>query len=132
MNKLFNILAIFLICLSCSSNQKLTERKNPFHIAFVMGDEEYRSEESMPMLAEILKRELGAEISLCYAMDENGYVKPNRNDHIDNLHTLANADLVVFFTRFRALPDNQLKMITDYVESGKPIVGFRTSTHMFL
>ena len=33
--------------------------------------------------------------------------------------------------RFRALPDDQLELILDYVNSGKPIVGFRTSTHAF-
>jgi type 1 glutamine amidotransferase len=33
--------------------------------------------------------------------------------------------------RFRALPDEQLKLILDYVNSGKPIVGLRTSTHAF-
>ena len=36
------------------------------------------------------------------------------------------------FTRFRALPDEQLQRILRYVESGKPIVGLRTSTHAFL
>ena len=36
------------------------------------------------------------------------------------------------FTRFRALPDEQLQRILQYVESGKPIVGLRTSTHAFL
>ena len=36
------------------------------------------------------------------------------------------------FTRFRALPEDQLQRILRYVESGKPIVGLRTSTHAFL
>jgi type 1 glutamine amidotransferase len=39
---------------------------------------------------------------------------------------------MVMFTRFRALPDDELKFITDYAESGKPMIGFRTSTHAFL
>ena len=38
---------------------------------------------------------------------------------------------MVVFTRWRELPKHQAKMITDYAESGKPIVGFRTATHTF-
>ena len=38
---------------------------------------------------------------------------------------------MVMFTRFRALPDAELNRILAYVKSGKPIVGFRTSTHAF-
>ena len=41
------------------------------------------------------------------------------------------ADLMVIFTRFRDLPDEQMKHIVDYVESGKPIIGLRTATHAF-
>lgn len=106
--------------------------QNPPHIAFVVGDEEYRSEESMPMLAEILHRELGAKISMCYSISNEGFIDPNRLDYIDNLEVLKEADLMVLFTRFRALPKEQVELITQFAESGKPMVGFRTSTHAFL
>ena len=36
-----------------------------------------------------------------------------------------------FYARFLTLPDEQLKWLTDYLEAGKPMVGFRTSTHAF-
>jgi type 1 glutamine amidotransferase len=108
-----------------------SQKKTP-HIVFVIGDEEYRSEESMPMLGEILHRELGAKISLCYSVNEEGIIDPNRVDNIEGLEALKTADLMVVFTRFRALPPNQAKMITDYAESGHPMVGFRTATHTFM
>jgi type 1 glutamine amidotransferase len=38
---------------------------------------------------------------------------------------------MVILTRFRDLPDDQMKHIVDYVESGRPIVGLRTATHAF-
>ena len=38
---------------------------------------------------------------------------------------------MIIFTRFRNLPDEQMKHIVDYVESGKPIIGLRTATHAF-
>ena len=36
------------------------------HVVFVTGDDEYRSEESMPMLAKILKRDYGFKVTVCY------------------------------------------------------------------
>ncbi|MEJ2005815.1 MAG: hypothetical protein P8X57_12855 [Cyclobacteriaceae bacterium] len=102
------------------------------HVVFVIGDEEYRSEESMPMLAEILEKELKVKTTLCFSVDSAGYIDPNRLDHIEGLEALEDADLMVMFTRFRALPTEEVRYILDYAESGKPIVGFRTSTHAFL
>ena len=101
------------------------------HIVFVTGDEEYRSEESMPMLARILERDYGMETTVLFATDEEGFIDPNRSDHIPGLAALDSADLMVLFTRFRALPDSQLQHILDYADSGRPMVGFRTSTHAF-
>ena len=100
---------VLVLLLSC-----VTKETYQPHIVFVIGDEEYRSEESMPMLAQILKRELNAKVSLCYSLDSLGFIDPNRSDHIEGLEALETADLMVMFTRFRALPDKQLKYITDY------------------
>lgn len=100
-------------------------------IVFVTGDEEYRSEESMPMLAKLAERELGARTRVLYAVDSAGYVNPNVNDNIPGLEVLDSADMMVAFLRWRALPADQAKYITDFAESGKPMVGFRTSTHTF-
>jgi hypothetical protein len=38
---------------------------------------------------------------------------------------------MIIFTRFRNLPDDQMKHVVDYVNSGKPIIGLRTATHAF-
>jgi type 1 glutamine amidotransferase/lysophospholipase L1-like esterase len=101
------------------------------HVVFVTGDEEYRSEESMPMLAEILEREFGLRTTVCYALDEQGQLDPERRDSIDGLEALDDADLLVLFTRFRQLPEEQLAHLRAYLERGGPLVGFRTSTHAF-
>ena len=102
------------------------------HIVFVTGDEEYRSEESMPMLARILKRDYGFRVTVLYALNDNGYIDPNVLDNIPGLAILEEADMMVLFTRFRALPDSQAHYILNFAESGKPMAGFRTSTHAFL
>jgi len=126
-------LIIVFALVGCTSTKKImpTETKSP-HVVFVVGDDEYRSEESMPMLARILKRELNANITMCYATDSLGFIDPNTSDNIEGLEALKTADLMIMFTRFRVLPNDQLKLIKDYAESGKPMVGFRTSTHAFL
>ena len=124
---------VTLILISCNDSQSTLDSttQDALHIVFVTGDDEYRSEESMPMLGKILKRELGAEISIAYSMTGE-FIDPNRTDNIEGLEALETADIMVMFTRFRALPDRQLKYITNFANSGKPMVGFRTATHAFL
>lgn len=122
------VLSILFLASSCS--RKIDFRSK--HIVFVSGEEEYRSEESFPMIARILERETGAKVSFCFSVDSSGYIDPNNTKHIAGLEKLKDADLMVIFARFRALPREELKYIQDYVESGKPILGLRTSTHSFL
>lgn len=102
------------------------------HIVLVSGDEEYRSEEALPMLARILAYRHGFRCTVLFAVDpESGEINPDDQTNIPGLHHLETADLMVIFTRFRELPDEQMKHIVDYVESGKPVVALRTSTHAF-
>lgn len=102
------------------------------HIVFVTGDEEYRSEESMPQLAKILTRHHGFRCTVLFAIDrKDGTIDPEQRDNIPGLEALDKADLMVIFTRFRDLPDEQMKPIVRYINSGKPIVGLRTATHAF-
>jgi hypothetical protein len=102
------------------------------HIVLVSGDEEYRSEEALPQLAKILSQHHGFKCTVLFAIDpETGEIDPNRNDNIPGLEALRDADLLVLFTRFRNLPDAQMKELADYIESGRPIVAMRTSTHAF-
>ncbi len=102
------------------------------HIVFLVGDEEYRSEDSMPQLAKILAVHHGFKCTVLFAINkETGEIDPQTLDNIPGLEALQKADLMVMFLRFRELPDDQMKHIIDYTNSGKPIVGLRTSTHAF-
>ena len=102
------------------------------HIVFLVGDEEYRSEDSMPQLAKILAVHHGFKCTVLFAINkQTGEIDPKTLDNIPGLKTLETADLMVMFLRFRELPDDQMKRIIDYTNSGKPIVGLRTSTHAF-
>jgi type 1 glutamine amidotransferase len=102
------------------------------HIVFLVGDEEYRSEDSMPQLAKILAVHHGFKCTVLFAVNkETGEIDPQTLDNIPGLEALETADLMVMFLRFRELPDDQMKHIIDYTNSGKPIIGLRTSTHAF-
>lgn len=107
------------------------EPRRQRHIVFVAGDEEYRSEESLPMLAGLTRRALGVRTTVCLPRAADGSVDPLRLDHVDNLRNLDSADLMVLYTRFRALPDDELQPIVDHAARGLPMVGFRTATHAF-
>lgn len=100
-------------------------------VVLVSGDEEYRSEETLPQLARILAKRHGFTCTVLFAIGEDGSIDPERRDNIPGLEALENADLLILFTRFRDLPDDQMKRLVDYIESGRPIIGLRTSTHAF-
>jgi Trehalose utilisation len=101
------------------------------HVVLVSGDEEYRSEEALPQLAKILAKRHGFDCTVLFAVDNDGIINPVRTDHIAGLDALAKADLMVILTRFRNLPDDEMKAIETYVDSGWPIVALRTATHAF-
>jgi hypothetical protein len=101
------------------------------HIVLVAGDEEYRSEEALPQLGKILALHHGFKCTVLFPIDpEDGTIHPNKSN-IPGLEALKTADLMILALRFRDLPDEQMKFIADYVESGKPIMGLRTATHSF-
>lgn len=102
------------------------------HIVLVSGDEEYRSEEGLPQLGKILSQHHGFQCTVLFAVDpETGAINPDVRDNIPGLEALQTADLMIIATRMRSLPDEQMRHVVEYVESGRPIIGLRTATHAF-
>ncbi len=103
------------------------------HIVLISGDEEYRSEEALPQLAKILSKRHGFKCTVLFAQDpaKPGIVNANYVENIPGLEALSTADMMVIFTRFRALPDDQMLHIENYLKSGRPVLGIRTATHAF-
>ena len=102
------------------------------HIVLVSGDEEYRSEEGLPQLGKILSQHHGFQCTVLFAIDpETGVINPDVRHNIPGLEALATADLMIIATRMRSLPDEQMRHVVEYVESGRPIIGLRTATHAF-
>lgn len=101
-------------------------------VVLISGDEEYRSEEALPQLGKILSRHHGFACTVLFAIDpKDGSINPEVVDNIPGLEVLRQADLMIIATRFRKLPDNQMREIDAYVHSGRPILGLRTATHAF-
>ena len=116
-------LLLTLFCLPLTAQRQ--------HIVLIAGDQEYRSEESIPALAKILAKR-GFECTVLYSTNrQTGEIDPSTIDNIPGLDVLREADLMVMFLRWLELPDEQMMQILDYTNAGKPIVALRTSTHPF-
>ncbi|MGH9613072.1 MAG: ThuA domain-containing protein [Bryobacteraceae bacterium] len=102
------------------------------HVVLVAGDDEYRSEEALPQLAKILALRHGFTCTVLFAISpKDGTIDPHEMRNIPGLEALRRADLLILLARFRDLPDDQMKYLADYIESGRPIIGIRTATHAF-
>ncbi len=100
------------------------------HIVLLAGDEEYRSEEAMPMLGKLLSQRHGFKCTVIFSVSD-GLIDPDNQRNMPGLAALENADLVIMSLRFRNLPDEQMVHLDNYLQSGKPIIALRTSTHAF-
>ncbi len=137
---------IVLLCFACCSTAKSPEKTDEQwltytgnggpgsgkNVVFISGDEEYRSEEALPMLAQLLARKYGFTCTVLFSINpSNGEVDVRYPSNIPGLAKLDSADLMVVFTRFRELPQDQMRHIDDYLKAGKPVIGLRTATHAF-
>ena len=103
------------------------------HIVLVSGDEEYRSEEALPMLGKILSQKHGFRCTVIFAMGPDGadYIDSNNQQGLRGLAALDSADLMIIATRFRRPSAEEAKHVTDFMNAGKPVIGLRTATHAF-
>src|SRR5436190_17520738 len=102
------------------------------HIVFLSGDEEYRSEEGLPMLAKILSQRHGFKCTVLFALDPDSTINPDNQKSLPGAEALDSADAIVMLLRYRAWPDDQMKHFVDALNRGMPIVALRTSTHAFM
>lgn len=101
-------------------------------IVLISGDEEYRSEEALPMLAKILAEHHGFTCNVLFSINPTtGTVDPNWLTNIPGLHLLDKADALILFIRMRSLPDSQMAQLEKFFKAGKPFMAIRTSTHPF-
>ncbi len=116
---------IVLLALLLSLLLAAAQPKRP-RIVFVSGDHEYGSEETFPILAAELEKRYGMQATVV-----KSYPDENAEENIPGLEALGKADVAVLFLRWRRLPAEQLEHIRKYLDAGKPVVAFRTTTHAF-
>jgi type 1 glutamine amidotransferase len=101
------------------------------HVVLLAGDEEYRSEEALPMLAKVLSQRHGFQCTVLFSVDPDGIINPNAGKSLGKPEALDSADAIVMLLRFRKWPDAAMKHLDDAIQRGTPVVGLRTSTHAF-
>lgn len=101
------------------------------HVVLLAGDEEYRSEEALPMLAKILSARHGFKCTVLFSADPDGTINPNLGTSLGKPETLDSADAIILSLRFRKWPDEAMKHFDDAIQRGIPVIGLRTSTHAF-
>lgn len=137
---LFLLASMFLMSLlaNCQSSKQFitfepdNKAATVKRIVLISGDEEYRSEEGLSMMAKLLAKHHNFQTTVLFAINpETGDIDPNYQKNIPGLKALEKADLMIIATRFRELPDDQMKYVDDYLKAGKPVIGLRTATHAF-
>ena len=110
------------------------------HVVLVAAEQEYRSEQALPMLARILSEHHGFHATVLFGVNENGEVDPTlpapfedrtRRHRVPGLQHLASADCLIWMSRFLQLPDEQKQHFHDYFDSGRPLIALRTANHGF-
>ncbi|MDF1858913.1 MAG: ThuA domain-containing protein [Verrucomicrobiales bacterium] len=100
------------------------------HVVFLSGDEEYRSEEALPMLAQMLAKQ-GFKCSVLFSLNEDGTVNPDNGGSLSHPEALDTADILVLSLRFRHWDDKAMEHFEKAVNRGVALVSLRTSTHAF-
>lgn len=100
-------------------------------VAFVAADDEYRSEITLPMLAELFQKDTGARTGLVLAADgETGAPDVASKTANTGLAPLHQAHVAVLYLRYSR--DVELaKTLDAFARDGRPIVALRTATHAF-
>ena len=89
-----SILAVLLAPLVIALASPDDPAVEPPLVVLVAGDEEYRSEETLPMLASILRRDHGFRTRILYSLDDEGRVDPEALENIPGTEALSDADLM--------------------------------------
>jgi type 1 glutamine amidotransferase len=101
------------------------------HVVLIAGDEEYRSEDVMPMLGKILAQRHGFNCTVLFSISPDGEIDPNAGTSLSNPEALDSADAIVMLIRFRKWPDETMERFDKAMRRGVPVIGLRTSTHPF-
>lgn len=95
------------------------------HAVFLIGEDEYKTWETLPEFATNVLAWRGFRLSLIQQSAEDKHRFPGFKE------AMRDADLLVVSVRRRALPAEQLELIRAHLGAGKPLIGLRTASHAF-
>ena len=98
---------------------------------FLAGDEEYRSEEALPMLAKILSQRHGFKCTVLFSVDPDGTINPKSSKSLSNPAALDYGRRDRHAAALPRLARRGHGALRQAAGAGKPIVALRTSTHAF-
>jgi type 1 glutamine amidotransferase/nicotinamidase-related amidase len=111
------------VCPTILGSDLIGESPNP-HVVFVIGEREYDTKTTLPQFAAKELRPRGMKCSFAHAGSED-------RNRFPGIEALKQADLLVLSVRRRALPAEQLDVIQQHMNAGKPLVAIRTASHAF-
>ena len=97
-------------------------------LVFILAENEYQAWRTIPEFGQILEDKYGFRCE--YLTSSTDDKDPNRF-FIPSIQKVKKAELVVVFARRRALPREQMQILKEYLDSGKPLIGIRTACHAF-
>ena len=89
-------------------------------VCLVSASAEYGSHDSLAKL----QADLEKEGIVCFSA-----FGEDKGTGIPGLEKLAESDVLVLFTRRIVLPPEQMALVKNHVEAGKPVIGIRTASH---
>ena len=102
---------------------KKTGKKKTIKIHLIAAAKEYKATELLTAWQQRIEKKYLASFTLSFGTD--------KAKNLPNLNRLEDADLLVVYARRLELSGEQLKMVKDYIASGRPVIGIRTASHAF-
>ena len=108
------------------------------HIVLLAAEQEYRSEQALPMLARTLSKHHGFHCTVLFLTNEEGLVdvtgpspikEEGKYNRVPGMAYLDKADCFIWCSRFLKLTDEDADHLYNYFDSGKPIIALRTANH---
>ena len=116
--------AFFLLILSFGLGWAAEPTKSP-HVVFMIGEDEYKTWETLPIFAKSELESRGVRVTVVQADAKD------KNNFPGLVEALKDADALFVSVRRRTPVKAQLDAVHAHLDAGKPLVGIRTACHAF-
>ncbi|MBE6428133.1 MAG: ThuA domain-containing protein [Planctomycetaceae bacterium] len=114
--------AIFAAEVSAEPNSQAVPASSTPLAAIIVSDSHYRADTLFPELAPWLEENYGIRTVIIHGHGGGDF---------ENIDQLKNADIALLYVRRISPKTEQLELFKEYLQSGRPLMAFRTSSHAF-